>query len=440
VTQLNTGKKTAGLDGKAFLTFQERFELEERLRTSAKRWQHGGLRAISIPKKDGTNRILKVPNLCDRAWQCLIKYALEGAHEAVFHERSYGFRPGRSAHDCQKIIFNHLRSFADGRHKRILELDIEKCFDRIGHPALMSRVIAPQSIKTGLWKCLHSVTMPEFPEQGVPQGGCVSPLLANIALNGIEAIHPSVRYADDMVFFLKPKDDAQLILDQIKQFLTDRGLQIKASKTRLVSAADGFDFLGWHFQVQNNGKFRCTPSKENFQAFRAKVKSIVNRSNYGARVKAAKLAPVVRGWRNYHRYCKMDGSRFSLWFINHRAFKVFLKETKMSRDEAEKLIKTAFPRVRYAENRFVSVKGDASPFNGDLVYWSKRESKHYDGITAKTLLRQMHTCGHCGLRFVDGERIHLHHVNGNHEDWKPRNLLAVHQSCHQYIHMSKSER
>lgn len=77
------------------------------------------------------------------------------------------------------------------------------------------------------------------------------------------ASHPSVRYADDMVFFLKPKDDAQLILDQIKQFLAERGLQIKASKTKLVSATDGFDFLGWHFQVQNNGKFRCTPSEEN---------------------------------------------------------------------------------------------------------------------------------------------------------------------------------
>jgi RNA-directed DNA polymerase len=439
VTQLNTGKKTAGLDGKASLTFKERFDLEDLLRTTAKQWQPGGLRAIPIPKKDGTTRILKVPNLCDRAWQCLIKYALEGAHEAEFHERSYGFRPGRSAHDCQKIIFNHLRSFANGSHKRILELDIEKCFDRIRHTALMSRLIAPQSIKTGLWKCLKSGTTPEFPDQGAPQGGCISPLLANIALNGIEAIHPSVRYADDMVFFLKPNDDAELILDKITQFLAERGLQVKASKTKLVTATDGFDFLGWHFQVQTNGKFRCTPAQENFKAFRKKVKAIVNSSNYGAKVKAKKLAPVIRGWRNYHRYCKINGARFSLWFMNHRTFKVFLKEPRMNRDEAEKLIRIAFPKVGYAENRFVSVKGDASPFNGDLVYWSKRESKHYDGITAKTLLKQTHTCGHCGLKFVDGERIHLHHINGKHEDWHPKNLLAVHQSCHQSIHMSKSQ-
>lgn len=438
VTQLNAGKKTAGVDGKASLTFKERFELEELLKSTVLQWEHGLLREVPIPKKDGTKRILKVPNMCDRAWQCLVKYALEPAHEATFHERSYGFRPGRSAHDCQKIVFINLKSDANGITKRILELDIEKCFDRIEHTALMSRIYAPQSIKTGLWKCLKSGTNPSFPDQGTPQGGVISPLLANIALNGIEEIHPSVRYADDMVFFLKPNDNAELILDKITKFLAQRGLNVKASKTKLVSATDGFNFLGWHFKVQKNRKFRCVPSVDNFKAFKTKVKSIVNSSNCGARVKTERLAPIVRGWRNYHRYCKMDGSRFSLWFVSLRAFKVFLKETKTNRYEAEELKKRAFPAVAYAENRFVNVKGDASPFNGNIIYWSKRESTHYDGITAKTLLKQNHTCEQCRLKFVDGERIHLHHINGKHDDWKPRNLLAIHQSCHQLIHMGKS--
>jgi group II intron reverse transcriptase/maturase len=362
---------------------------------------------------------------------------LEPAHEALFHERSYGFRPGRSAHDCQKIVFLNLRSYADGKNKRILELDIERCFDRIEHTALMSMIIAPMSIKTGLWKCLKTGTNPEFPDQGTPQGGVVSPLLANIALNGIEEIHSSVRYADDMIFFLKPNDNAQLILDRITKFLAIRGLNVKASKTSLVSATDGFDFLGWHFFVQKNGKFRSTPSADNFKAFKAKIKDIVNHSNYGAKVKAEKLAPIVRGWRNYHRYCKMDGSRFSLWFINNRAFKVFLKEPNINRTEAEVLMKRAFPAVPYAEGRFVNVKGDTSPFNGDIIYWSQRESRHYDGATARTLQRQNHTCGHCGLKFVPGERVNLHHINGKHNDWKSKNLLAIHQSCHQIIHMSK---
>lgn len=438
VTQLNAGKKTAGIDGKASLTFSERLELEETLCLNVHSWKHGKLREIPIPKKDGTKRMLKVPNICDRAWQCLVKYALEPAHEATFKARSYGFRPGRSAHDCQKNVFDNLNSNKNGITKRILELDIEKCFDRIDQSFLMSRLIAPQSIKTGIWKCLKTGTNPSYPDQGTPQGGVISPLLANIALDGIEEIHPSLRYADDMVFFLRPNDNAELILDKISEFLATRRLNVKESKTHLVSSTDGFDFLGWRFVVQKNGKFRSYPSTENYNAFRDKVKAIANNSNYGAKVKAEKLAPIVRGWRNYHRYCKMDGSRFSLWYLSHRAFKVFNKESRMNRYEAETLAKKAFPAVPYSENKHISVKGDKTPFDGDIVYWSERESKHYGGTTAKALKKQNHTCGYCGLKFVGDERIHLHHINGKHNDWNAKNLLAIHQSCHQYHHMSKS--
>ena len=120
-------------------------------------------------------------------------------------------------------------------------------------------------------------------------------------------------------------------------------MKVSEKKTKLTATTDEFDFLGWHFNVQSNGKFRCTPSMDNYKAFRQKVKTIVNCSNYGATEKAKKLAPVVRGWRNYHRYCRMDGSRFSLWHINHRAFKVFNKEAKQTRYSAEKLRKEAFP-------------------------------------------------------------------------------------------------
>ena len=104
VTQLNAGKKTAGIDGKKSLNFNERFELEILLKNTSNNWQHQKLRSIPIPKKDGTTRMLKIPTMADRAWQCLAKYALEPAHEATFHARSYGFRPGRSAHDAQKIL------------------------------------------------------------------------------------------------------------------------------------------------------------------------------------------------------------------------------------------------------------------------------------------------------------------------------------------------
>ncbi len=437
VTQLNQGKKTAGIDGKASLSVKERFELNELLKTKVHYWEHQGLREIPIPKKDGTKRILKVPTISDRAWQCLAKYAIEPAHEALFHARSYGFRPGRSAHDAQKVLFINLQSNHGGKEKRILELDIEKCFDRINHSVLMSKIIAPQSIKTGVWKCLKSGVSPDFPDQGTPQGGVISPLLANIALDGIEDIHQSVRYADDMVFILKPQDDAAKVLTKVEEFLALRGLNVKASKTKLVASTDGFDFLGWNFRVQQNGKFRSTPSEENFKAFKTKVKHVVNNSNYGAQVKAEKLAPIIRGWRNYHRYCRMEGSQFSLWHTRYRAWKVFNRERKLNRYQVNALINKAFPSVPHSENKHVNVKGDKSPFDGDIIYWSKRNSEKYDGATARTLKRQHHSCGQCGLKFNDDERVHLHHIDGNHNNWKPSNLVAIHETCHDYLHMSK---
>ena len=302
----------------------------------------------------------------------------------------------------------------------------------------MERVIAPQAIKLGLWKCLKAGVGPEFPELRTPQGGVVSPLLANIALDGIEDLHNSIRYADDMVFILKPKDNAELILLRVEQFLAERGLKIKSSKTKLVHSTDGFDFLGWHFKVQQNGKFRCVPSEDNYKTFINKVKKIVNNSNIGARVKAEKIAPLVRGWRNYHRYCKMSGSRFSLWRTAYRAFKKFNKEKKLDRYKTRELLLKAFPSVPYAENRFVSVKGNKSPYDGDTVYWSKRNSKLYTDFTSRCLRRQNQSCGHCGLKFISDEKVQFHHIDGNHDNWRTQNLLAVHQSCHDYIHMGKT--
>ncbi len=437
VTQLNAGKKTAGIDGKIALTLKERFELEEKLRTNANNWKHQGLREIPIPKKDGTKRILKVPTISDRAWQCLAKYALEPAHEATFHARSFGFRTGRSAHDAQKLLFINLKSDKNGINKRVIELDIKKCFDRISHTSIMENLIAPSGLKIGIKRCLKAGTNVGFPDQGTPQGGVVSPLLANIALNGIEDIHYSIRYADDMVIILKPEDNAHKILEKIQQFLAVRGMEISEHKTKLTAATDGFDFLGWKFQVQKNGKFRGRPSEDNYKAFRKKVKDIINSSNYGSVVKAKKLAPIVRGWRNYHRYCKMDGARNSLYFIQNRAFKVFNKEKKQNRYSSKTLLDQAFPKVPYSENKFVKVKGEKSPFDGDLTYWSQRNSKLYDGHTSKALKRQNHSCAACGLKFVSEERVHLHHTDGNHENWKRENLVALHESCHDYLHMSK---
>ena len=321
----------------------------------------------------------------------------------------------------------------------------------------MENLIAPKGIKSGIFRCLKAGINPEFLEQGTPQGGVVSPLLANIALNGIESIHryhkdgfritentskkdivePSIRYADDMVIILRPEDDAIKILDKINEFLASRGMNVSKKKTKVTAATDGFDFLGWHFKVQSNGKFRSTPSVDNYKKFRQKVKAIVNCSNIGATVKAQKLSPVVRGWRNYHKFCKMDGSRNSLCHIQSRTYTVFNKETNQNRYSSKKLLDIAFPAVPYSESKHVSVKGEKSPYDGDIAYWSERNSKLYDSETSKALKRQNQTCGHCGLKCMSEERIHLHHIDGKHSNWKIKNLVALHESCHDYQHMGK---
>jgi RNA-directed DNA polymerase len=308
-------------------------------------------------------------------------------------------------------------------------------FDRINHHTILDHLIAPQSIKSGIFRCLKAGINPEFPQQGTPQGGVVSPLLANIALNGIENIHPSVRYADDMVFIVKPNEDTEGILAKVAEFLAARGLNVSQRKTKVTATTAGFDFLGWHFKVQNNGKFRCVPAEDNYLKFRQKVKVIVNNSNYGARIKASKLASIVRGWRQYHKYCKMNGSRFSLSPLRERTYWVFNKEAKQDRHSSKILLNRAFPAVPYSENRHILVKGDKSPYDGDFIYWSERNSKLYEGTTAKTLKRQSHSCGYCGLKMTFEQRVHLHHRDGNHANCKLSNLIAVHESCHDYIHV-----
>ena len=242
-----------------------------------------------------------------------------------------------------------------------------------------------------------------------------------------------------MVIMLRPKDDAANILEKIDEFLAARGMKVSAKKTKITATTDGFDFLGWNFKILNNGKFNCTPSVENFKKFRQKVKTIVNNSNYGSKVKALKLAPIVRGWRNYHKDCDMSGGRFSLWSLSYRAFTVFNKETKNTKTSATELVKKAFPTVSYSQSSYVMVKGNKSPFDNDINYWSERNSKLYDGATSKVLKRQNHTCGHCGIKFTSEERVHLHHIDGSHNNWKPKNLQAIHESCHDYLHMGKRQ-
>jgi len=208
-TQDNRGKKTPRVDGVASLTPRQRRQMVEQLRDLSHK--PAPLRRVYIPKPGRSDewRPLAIPTLFDRAYQTLIKLALEPEWEARFEPNSYGFRPGRSPHDAIEAIFNCIRL----KPKYVLDADITKCFDRISHQALLQKLHTIRPIehlvrgwlKAGILDHGHYI----FPQVGTPQGGPLSPLLANVALHGLEtALHQAapaqsppgvIRYADDFV-------------------------------------------------------------------------------------------------------------------------------------------------------------------------------------------------------------------------------------------------
>lgn len=441
VTQLNQGKATAGVDGKTALNPKERMQLAQDLTSGWKSWKHQALRRVLIPKKDGTQRKLGIPTIRDRAYQCLLKYALEPAAEATFHCNSYGFRPGRGAHDVQKRLFIALNSQGKGISKTILEMDIEKCFDRISHEIIMSNVQLPKAAQRGLRRAIKAGVRGEFPTstEGTPQGGVISPLLANIALNGIEDCHrmpkwiTCLRYADDLVFIFKtqPGEGAKRqILGRIEKFLETRGLRIKESKTRVVKATEGFDFLGWNFKVKPNGKFISIPAKEQTKKVKAKVKETMKDSRFTLEQRIAKCGSLIRGWRNYNQFCDMSDN--NLWAQNYWTWKFIRKQGRYDRQGTTGVMAQAFPTVAWKVNDHINVIGDKSVFDGDLPYWAKRGNRNYSGIHASLLKQQSFKCQACGLSFLSDDKVELHHKDGIHANWKMSNLEMLHRHSHQH--------
>ena len=209
VTQLNKGRKTAGIDGKKALTFKERFELYNKL-SLVNDWKHQGLREVPIPKKNGKTRILKVPTITDRVMQNVVKNALEPCWEAQFEEHSYGFRPGRGCHDAIEQCFCLLNpSPRSSNNTWVLDADISGFFDNINHEVILEsikhfpgRKLILNWLKAGyMYKSVINPT-----NTGTPQGGVISPLLANIGLHGLQhylqQVNPKIgfiRYADDFI-------------------------------------------------------------------------------------------------------------------------------------------------------------------------------------------------------------------------------------------------
>jgi RNA-directed DNA polymerase len=279
VTQDNQGKKTAGVDGVKNLTQPQRLTLAQKLHADPLNPKTRPVRRVWIPKPGSTEkRPLGIPVMEQRARQALVKLALEPEWEAKFEPNSYGFRPGRSAHDAIEAIFNGIRSQA----KYVLDADIAKCFDKIDHKALLAKLQTFPRLSRVISAWLKAGIMDGdklFPSnEGVPQGGVVSPLLMNVALTGLETavaqrfrrrerngsyrVPIVVRYADDLVAL----DADETVIHQVKEFIArwlhDLGLELKPSKTQITHTLNhyndtvGFDFLGFQVRQYHVGKTR----------------------------------------------------------------------------------------------------------------------------------------------------------------------------------------
>ncbi len=347
------------------------------------------------------------------------------------------------------MVFNKLnkgRGKAKGEYL-VLNIDIEKFFDSIDHQFMMSQTQLPQWIKRKLWKAIKAGVRAEYPtaKKGTPQGGVISPLLANISLHGLEDLGNGLRYADDCIFILKPDESVDELRAKIGSFLSERGVKLNEEKTKLVKANDGFEYLGFKFLILPNGRFKSFPTDKKYRELRDKVKSTIRDKRFKLDDRIKKVDSIVRGWRTYYQYCEMENH--DLWALNHNTWKFIRKEIRKNKKIGNKRqwtneqIKRAFPSVEYAQNRFINVKKNHSPYDGNLVYWGKRNSKLYNNHTARALQKQNHRCGHCGLSFLGDEVVELHHKDGNHNNWKSSNLVALHRHCHQHqeIHSQKSE-
>nr|YP_009370261.1 putative reverse transcriptase/maturase [Bulboplastis apyrenoidosa]YP_009370300.1 putative reverse transcriptase/maturase [Bulboplastis apyrenoidosa]ARO90750.1 putative reverse transcriptase/maturase [Bulboplastis apyrenoidosa]ARO90789.1 putative reverse transcriptase/maturase [Bulboplastis apyrenoidosa] len=462
ITQLNRGKVTAGVDGIARLNVRERLRIFEDL-NDLKNYKHQPLKRIYIPKPNGEKRPLGIPTIKDRIVQCMLKYTLEPVYEAYASKGSWGFRPGRSTHDVLMQIFVNLKKSDINYEKRILELDIEKCFDKINHDRLMEEIYLPTYMNRIIRSALKAGVLKEreATHEGTPQGGVISPLLCNIILHGIEDLwnqpykyfckdrsvirskkseiaQRGIRYADDIVFFLQEGEQADQLRKKIDDFLIERGLKVKEAKTHLVKSTKGFDFLGWRFEVKPNHSLTCRPSKKNRIQMIKKIKTKMKDCRLDLKKRLEKVKVIYRGWRNYHQYC--DLSTVNLWSINEWVYKFVKKANnklkRKKRTEAKVVriekIQDIFNNHKFALFKHVAVKSDKSPFDNDWIYWSNRKNKQYDRLKAKMLKRQKFRCGECNLKFASDDQIDLHHIDGSHENNSYRNLIVLHRSCHQH--------
>lgn len=320
-TNQNKGKRTAGIDGETWSSPEAK--MKAALSLTDRRYKAKPLKRVYI-EKYGTKkkRPLGIPTIYDRTMQSLYAFALDPIAEVTGDQRSFGFRKFRSAHDACEQAFTCL--CRQNSPKWVLEGDIKGCFDNISHQWLLDNIQMDKSILKQFLKAGYIFNRTLFPTKaGTPQGGIISPILANIALDRIEKIlaekyhknkngkinekHAAkykvnfVRYADDFIVTAKNEEIAKEAKDLIENFLKVRGLELSDEKTLITHIDDGFDFLGWNFR-KYKGKLLIKPSRKSIKKFTVKISNIIkNGKAWKQEALIDALNPVITGWTNYHQ-------------------------------------------------------------------------------------------------------------------------------------------
>ncbi len=308
VTQ-NKGKRTPGVDGVLWTAASDK--MQAALSLTDRQYRAQPLRRIYIPKPGkATKRPISIPTMYDRAMQTLCALALQPIAETTADARSFGFRLFRSAQDASEYAFNCLAKKTSAQW--ILEGDIKGCFDNIAHDWLMENIPMDQSILAQFLKAGYIFEEKLFPtDQGTPQGGIISPILANMTLDGIERLLTAkfprmkvhfIRYADDFLVTVPSEKIAEGTRDIIQAFLAERGLELSMEKTEITHINEGFDFLGYNFQ-KYKGKLLIRPSRKSIEAITGKIRKVMKKAQAWTQDALIKtLNPIIQGWANYHRH------------------------------------------------------------------------------------------------------------------------------------------